>query len=267
MIKANTHSNTHSHSTPLSIPQAPFVQAAPSQAKTQDTGQNGGLYNMFHSNFDLLVANTPNLMQQAYRIRYHAYCLEKCFESQEENPDGVETDDYDAHSVHALLRHKRSGLFLGTMRMIFRTPDNVLLPIQKARHGADHFLREEHIPGSFVEISRFCISQERRKKTGDDSLVLNLGMTGLVLSTFWLSEKFKVSHWIGAMEPFLFGRLARLGVTMDHVGDPFEYHGKRQSFMTDIQSTLGRIAQTHPHVWMLMSNSGVLNLKENPGAM
>lgn len=57
----------------------------------------------FHKYFQLIVANTPELKQKVFSIRYQVYCKELNFEPAENFPDGLERDIYDDRSIHYLL--------------------------------------------------------------------------------------------------------------------------------------------------------------------
>ncbi|MGH7225707.1 MAG: GNAT family N-acyltransferase, partial [Gemmataceae bacterium] len=58
--------------------------------------------------FDIVPADTPDLLGRAYRLRYQVYCVEHAFLDPADNPGGREIDEFDAHSVHSLLIHRGS---------------------------------------------------------------------------------------------------------------------------------------------------------------
>src|SRR4030095_13231226 len=41
-----------------------------------------------------------NRLRAIHRLRYEVYCLERKFRDATECPDGLERDEYDAHSIH-----------------------------------------------------------------------------------------------------------------------------------------------------------------------
>src|SRR6185436_337975 len=65
--------------------------------------------------FDLVVADTPALRCEAYRLRYQVYSLERGFEP---GDNGMEIDSYDDQSQHVLLLHRESDAVVGTVRLI-----------------------------------------------------------------------------------------------------------------------------------------------------
>jgi len=104
------------------------------------------------------LADTPALVEQAYRLRHQVYCLERGYEP---SVDDLETDAYDKHARHVVLSLRGCGTVIGTVRMILpqaRQPTRSF-PMQavcdRATLGA--------IPlRSAVEVSRFAVSKERR---------------------------------------------------------------------------------------------------------
>ena len=66
-----------------------------------------------------MPATTQALREECYRIRHDVYCRELGFEAVRE--DGMETDAYDPHSVHCLLRAHASDRLIGCIRLILPT--------------------------------------------------------------------------------------------------------------------------------------------------
>ncbi|MDD1617696.1 MAG: hypothetical protein CG439_2784 [Methylococcaceae bacterium NSP1-2] len=56
----------------------------------------------FNNYFEMIPANTDELKQEVYKLRYQVYCLERNF--LEPDANGVEHDEYDHHSSHYLIR-------------------------------------------------------------------------------------------------------------------------------------------------------------------
>ena len=76
------------------------------------------LLDVYHSYFDCLSADSSELLEEAFKLRYQVYCVENAYEDPAENPNGLEVDEYDYHSVHSVLIHRPTGLVAGTVRMI-----------------------------------------------------------------------------------------------------------------------------------------------------
>jgi N-acyl amino acid synthase of PEP-CTERM/exosortase system len=74
----------------------------------------------FNNYFEVVPANTSELETELFRLRYQVYCLEMGWEAPcgELARDGLAHDDYDARSMHYLLRHRGRGEYVGTVRLI-----------------------------------------------------------------------------------------------------------------------------------------------------
>jgi N-acyl amino acid synthase of PEP-CTERM/exosortase system len=60
--------------------------------------------------------------------RHDVYCKELAYEPM--RPDSMETDAYDAHSAHCLLRSKANDEYVGCIRLVFARPDDPL-PVEQ----------------------------------------------------------------------------------------------------------------------------------------
>ncbi|MGH8567684.1 MAG: GNAT family N-acyltransferase, partial [Gammaproteobacteria bacterium] len=80
----------------------------------------------FRKYFEILRADTPDLLEEAFRLRYEVYCGEGCLPGFDplDYPDGLERDiyDYEHRSVHCLLRHRSTGSNAGTVRLVLADP-------------------------------------------------------------------------------------------------------------------------------------------------
>ena len=67
----------------------------------------------------VLVADTSELLDEVYRLRYQVYCVEMTYEA---GRDGKEYDEFDNRAHHVLLVHRASGEAIGTVRVIPPSP-------------------------------------------------------------------------------------------------------------------------------------------------
>lgn len=63
----------------------------------------------FYQHFEMIPADSYELKQELYKLRYQVHCLERGFLDPEE--DGVKYDDYDHNSSHYLIRHLKIDCF------------------------------------------------------------------------------------------------------------------------------------------------------------
>lgn len=223
--------------------------------------------------FDTRIADNPAVLEAAHALRYQVYCLERKFEKPEEHSNGLEFDQFDSHAVQGVLFHRPTGRPIGTVRMI--------LPSDCADDGMpiEQILREGNIDlenfveiGKCVEVSRFAISKEFRRRWTDDMAVAdhalapqdaarqaNLAFLSLVQFVLRQSIERGVLHWTAVMEPMLLRMLARMGIHFRPIGPVVFHHGFRQPSYSYIPTVLEELQLEHPDYWEVVTNGGELS--------
>lgn len=209
----------------------------------------------FDSNFEVLLADTPESKALHYNVRYQVYCEEMGFEDKERFPDQLELDQWDSHSVHFLVRDKRSGYWVGALRLVL--PDRLSFPLEH------HCVLEKKIsPSEYrqsVELSRLCVLKEVRRFSArrfapyglleqenpifDSSKVTalhnnkNLGLTvmwGLLRAALTYCIHSHISDLYLLVAPALACAIRKEGFSPIQVGDPCLHRGKRLPFRWEI---------------------------------
>lgn len=208
----------------------------------------------FNQFFKIRFADTKELRQEAFKIRYGVYSSELGWEP--ENEQEMESDECDDYAYHCLLEHRRTGVFAGCIRLIIpptETP-NKPLPFESCLHSArKEVFDTSTLPrGSFGEISRLAVlaSFRRREKEKNVPYVLNninpetvyseeerrnfpnIAM-GLYLGGIALASLCQHQGMVVMMEPRLNRRLKRFGLPFQQIGDETDYHGQRAMFYLD----------------------------------
>lgn len=257
----------------LSLASADLVRPAPplGQVSRPDEPSLAELYSQW---FYAILADTPELRREAFRLRYQVYCVENPFEDPADNPNEEESDAFDAHSVHSLLIHRPTGMVAGTVRLVLPLPDALdrSFALQNVCH--EPIVRD---PRSFpvlhmAEVSRFSISKAFRKrctdgrypdeqageprKDGAERRVLPHMTLGLIESLVRMSVRHRVSYWCAVMEPTLLRLLSRLGIYFDPIGPLVDYHGRRQPCYIKLTTLLARVARERPDVWEVLTDRG-----------
>jgi len=117
---------------------------------------------MFDKHFEVFLANTEEIKNIHYSIRYQVYCEEMGFENGKNFPEQMEYDDDDAKSIHFIVRNRATKQWVGATRLIYKRDGQ--LPIEhsctldKKINNNDFF--------ETVEISRLCIIKDVRR--GED---------------------------------------------------------------------------------------------------
>lgn len=222
--------------------------------------------NRFDAYFKLVSANTRELIDTAFALRYQVYCLERQFEDPTQQPGGLESDDHDRHAVHSLIFHRPRGEAIGTARLILPQARANSLPIQQLlrKNGlnpADYFPNE-----IAAEVSRFAISKEFRRRNfeairsadGKRDRHSNLPCLGLVQMLLRQSIELGVEYWGAVMEPQLLRMLAAMGIRFQPVGPLVSHHGLRQPSYCHVPLMLRNLALTRPESWAVVTNNGEL---------
>lgn len=212
----------------------------------------------FQNYFDVIFANTPELLKQVYRTRYDVYCREFHYEREEDCPGGLEQDEYDRHSLHLLVVHKASRVGAGCVRMVRPPPDDpgFLLPMERhCGHTLNHAERHPQRVSrdGLAEISRLAVHTSFRRRLGESespfgaidalnpqerrsfplvSLALFAGATAMMA----LSQR---PHMFVMIEPRLARRLQSLGFPFVQVGETMDYHGLRAAYHVTVDECAG----------------------------
>jgi N-acyl amino acid synthase of PEP-CTERM/exosortase system len=224
----------------------PIVKKAMSYAISRQANQ---ISKHFSEYLHAIVAFNNDDKSESYKIRHNVYCDELKFE--ETKLSGEETDDFDSHSVHCLIKHIPTSSYAGTVRIVRTNSDTQLLPIEKycissidekSVHPSD-FPRHE-----ICEISRLAIPAKFRKRATDKFSGSATGAinehvyserelrcfpfiaVGLYLSAASVSQNLGIKHCFVMMEPRLARSLRFVGIPFDKVGPVVEYHGKRAPY-------------------------------------
>ena len=234
-----------------------------------------GLVQLYDKWFEIVYCNTPELVEQAFRLRYQVYCVENPFEDPAQNPDGLEKDEYDERSVHSILVHKPTGQVAGTVRLIL--PDDSRsdggLPAMMLSEDGLGMLTPSDLPiGETAEISRFAVSKKFRRRQGDtaypasnpppgepgydDRRVVPSITLGLMKAVVEMGKRHGITHVCAVVEPALLRLLRQLGITFYKAGKAVEYHGVRQPVYRDFDSWSASIYEQRPEIWELITDSG-----------
>lgn len=232
--------------------------------------RNKSLYEMYSEMFECVVADSDELIDECYKLRYHVYCLEHAFVEPDPELGEYERDEYDGRSVHALLKYRQTGEFIGTVRIILGGDDSPK-PIPAFDLSDTHgiALPQQLYRGSCAEISRFCISKSFRRRVTDTmyasvytaremaemrSRIIPFMALGLMGAVFKICGDNGIHQACAVMEPSLIRMLDKLGIHFKSIGSPIEYHGTRQVTYINDKDMLESLKNERPDVHELMVN-------------
>jgi N-acyl amino acid synthase of PEP-CTERM/exosortase system len=208
----------------------------------------------FTKYFSPEVAMAEEIQAEAFSIRHRVYCEELGYE--ETTSSGLERDDFDARSLHLLIRNVSSQKYAGTVRLVCSSNSSEILPIEKyCLHSFyPHSVKPEHFPRDQIcEISRLAVPLDFRKRSTDKYDGASEGAVntdnysktemrcfpficvGLCLEIVAVAERKDIQHFFVMLEPKLARSLAFLGFKFEKVGDIIEYHGKRAAYYINLE--------------------------------
>lgn len=216
------------------------------------TDTPNSLAEAFNQFFEIVPANTDALRDVVYRIRYQVYCHELHFENEADFPDGREIDEFDAHSVHCLLRHRPSGEFAGCVRLVLNTSSSSKpqLPLEHhCRESLDKTILDFSTldRSTFGEISRLAIVSRFRRRPGEAKTAHGVAeetvsltpserrvfphiAVGLYLAAAAMALHRGMEMVVVMMEPRLARHMRYFGINFSQAGDIVDYHGQRGPF-------------------------------------
>jgi N-acyl amino acid synthase of PEP-CTERM/exosortase system len=238
---------------------------------------------VFGQYFRIVEADTQALREASYRLRFAVYCVENTFLVAGDYANGLETDEYDGRSLHALLQHVPSCSFVGTVRLIMPAASGDRLAIPFADLCKEPDVRASMIlpPASTAEVSRFAISKSFRRRAEDGlypnqyaipsheqgglrALAHGLSL-GLMVAVTQLGLSHGITHVCAVMDPILVRLLHRLGVDLIPIGPVVEYHGPRQPCYGNGAEMLAQLRVAKPEYWELVT-SGRRFIQSQTGA-
>jgi N-acyl amino acid synthase of PEP-CTERM/exosortase system len=233
------------------------------------------LPDMFKKCLSVVCANSQDMRDRAFRLRFQVYCRERGFEDAGEHPDGREQDGYDARSLHSLLLDRHTGAAVGTVRLILpRVGDD--LPVFRQIEAGER--RRVALPlATTAEVSRFAVAKAFRRQLEEDwrprpgrlrvassgrGSALQLLTFGLIQAIVMMTALGGITHIVAMMEPALLRLLRRLGIEFHPLGELVDHHGLRQPGWALMVHLIARIKACHPELAEIIADAGRLVLEE-----
>lgn len=158
--------------------------------------------------YRLVLADTRELIDAAYRVRHHAFVDQARFERLDLAE--METDGHDRRSVHVLVF--LNDWPLAAARLIL-PPD---LPIRS-------YCPQLPLADDAGEVSRFSLTPPTLRSQFDVLAVIQLLGRGIVEA----AERHQIKNLYCLIKPALRGLLGRAGFDCTVIGPALEHHGRR----------------------------------------
>ena len=199
----------------------------------------------FSQYFRYVPALTPELAKEVYRIRHKVYCEDLKFEAV--RADGMETDEYDGHSLHGLVQSATSGRYVGCARLILPCPNDEKkrFPVEKScAQTIDRKLFDSNaVPRQKVgEVSRLAVVAAFRRRKGEERRPAPIDEDSfgtekqprfpyipfaLYFGCAALARKKGIEHVLVLTEPRLSSHFRKLGMNIRQIGSGIEHRGHR----------------------------------------
>lgn len=203
----------------------------------------------FSEYFLPMLAMDESLRYEVFNIRHRVYCEELHFEPIKD--DELEQDEFDAYSIHCLLKHVSTNAFAGTVRIVRPKTNEELLPIEK--FCSDSITHETLHPKLFpreqiCELSRLAVPLDYRRRKSDQfngaaTGVINQDVyseselrcfpfiaVGLYLAAASTVLNHNITHTYVMMEPRLARSMSFIGIKFEKIGPTIDYHGQRAPY-------------------------------------
>ncbi len=227
-----------------------------------------------HGQFKFVRADTDDIREKIYRLRYQVYVEEFGFEKPEDNPGARETDDYENHSIH-LAALNRADDVVGTVRLVLHSKKG--FPIEQA--FPIRFPGEKPPPWKIAEISRLAVSRvyRRRREDGQYGVEPYLEKTergtipdrdpvpgnyrkrrvpaivlGLYQAMYHESKRLGLTHWYMITDNNVLNTFKRFGFKFYPIGEPVEYHGLRTPYLGVISDIENKVMRENPPLMNLV---------------
>lgn len=216
--------------------------------------------------FHIESKDGPEILEDAYRLRYNVYCEETHFLNKDDYPSGIETDQYDASSEHILSLNMQGDnrITAGTVRLV-KYSDPLGFPTNE-HYAKLYELLSPRNKNEIAEISRLCISKEYRRRLAprdglfgiesyleeqkDERRRYPVILLHLFKKMYVTSNKYGIKYWIASMEETLFRVLDMYAITFEHLGeDTIEYYGKVRLFIAEVNKIEERMSVKRPDLW------------------
>lgn len=239
----------------------------------------------FFNYFSLSIADTPELQQEVYKIRYQVYCEEFQYKSKEKFLDGMEQDFYDSRSIHCLLKHQHSDRYVGCVRLVLRNLERLddKFPLEQIFHHDFELIKAPFC--DYAEISRLAIIRDFRQRQGEDTSSAGLLFFGnqpnslstyrerrifpftllsLYLSCTSVLLSLKINNALTVMEAELSRHLRLYGIPSCLVGDFVNFQGMQAPFLLSPMNIMSSMDSEIAALFNAIHSELKVKIKDHP---
>ena len=223
----------------------------------------------FNEFFYVVRINTPELLDQAFKLRYEVYIKDCGYEFH--NPygaDEIEKDNYDEYSHHCLLFHKPTNKPIGYIRLIpYKKKSGYLLPVENFGICFSQSIAKKLRSPKMGEISRMAIHPSFRRRLSDKLYLFDCAEDSngsrfrvnylpvcLVLACGALMKNNYIEYSVALMEYKLAVLIKKYGVVYEKIGDSIQLNGTRTPFLMSTQKIYDNLSSEFKELFDSIDN-------------
>ncbi len=203
------------------------------------------------------------ILKEIYKLRHEVYCLECAYLAVSETNPGLESDDFDACSVH-FAAYTLEHTMIGTVRLVQPRPEQ-RYPFEEHCKVFAEFVRPPREQAA--EISRLAVRKTFRRRRGDSmegvsrdfaeqGTTAGIGpktggadkrgnspllLLGMYREMYRHSRANGVRYWYAAMERSLARSLEKMGFKFLPIGPQVDYYGPVTPHIVDLNDLNERL--------------------------
>ncbi len=181
----------------------------------------------------------PRQLEQALRLRFEVYCLEKGWLDPDRYPEGLERDEYDeGQSVQFVAVASTTSDVVACFRLI--THGRLGFPCEK------HFKLTKQAENLIqtVEMSRLIIAEGHREFRVTREIIL-----GLSREIYFYNLGNGIRWCYAAVEPGLLTMVRRMGIPFEQAGRKSDYMGETLPMILDMQDVEDKTSLENPDLY------------------
>lgn len=202
----------------------------------------------FIHHFEFKIARNTQEMREINRLRYEVFIKEMKYGLQSNPVKETESDKFDNNSIHCLVRHKRTGLTAGYLRLIIpednESTGSKKLPIEseyKTEFYSDNLKPSSFPLDTICEASRLAVSKTFRTPsiysrmgfTNNEKECFPMIISSLFACSYALADLSNRTNMFAIMEPSLPRLLSLSGFKFKKIGKEIIIFGKRNPYYID----------------------------------
>ncbi|MCL2656764.1 MAG: PEP-CTERM/exosortase system-associated acyltransferase [Betaproteobacteria bacterium] len=225
----------------------------------------------FRQLFQISIALNETDREEVFRIRHDVYCKDLHWEP--EQASGMESDHYDGHSIHCLIRTNEAPPHrVGCVRLVIPSPDNPSEQLPLEESCANTLDRSLFDPATqdrrhIAEVSRLAIVNSFRRRKDEEREPGTIQSrdfgteenprfpfipVGLYLAGYAVAEFLDLENTVVLTEPRLAKHFNRIGFDIRQIGGPIEHRGTRIPSVMHIPTAIKNMRPMLQPMWQLI---------------